>query len=53
MNVIKATLIPIILNYDLRFRDGEGIPKPQYNRILVLVPDKERVVEFRQRKKNE
>ena len=49
INVVKATLIAIILRYDLKFRTGEDQPVPRYNRILVLTPDKDRVVEFRSR----
>ena len=49
INVIKATLAAILLKYDLKFRDGESYPVPKYNRILVLTPNRERVVEFRNR----
>lgn len=53
MNVVKATLAAIIRRYDLRFPDGEGNPVPKYNRILVLMPDKERQVEFFNRAQKE
>jgi Cytochrome P450 len=52
-NVLKVTLAATILNYDLRLRVSEGNPVPKYNRILVLSPDRERVVEFRKRKEEE
>lgn len=47
--VLKCTLAAILQNYDLRFREGEGNPQPNYNRILVLTPDVERVVAFKKR----
>lgn len=50
MNVIKSTLIPLLLDYDLRLPDGEGNSVPKYNRILVLTPDRERVVQLRKRR---
>ena len=50
-NVIKSTLVPLLLDYDLRLPNGEGNPVPKYNRILVLVPDRERTVEFRRRRR--
>ncbi|KAL9609778.1 MAG: hypothetical protein Q9167_005474 [Letrouitia subvulpina] len=51
MNAIKAVLAPILLNYDLRLKDGDDRPRPRYNRIGVLMPDMDRVVEFRRRKR--
>ncbi|KAL9045293.1 MAG: hypothetical protein Q9214_001643 [Letrouitia sp. 1 TL-2023] len=51
MNAIKAILAPILLNYDLRLKDGDERPRPRYNRIGVLMPDMDRVVEFRRRKR--
>ncbi|KAL9005166.1 MAG: hypothetical protein Q9188_002040 [Gyalolechia gomerana] len=51
MNVIKAVLAPVLLGYDLRLKDGDDAKlPPKYNRILVLTPDMERVVEFRPRR---
>ena len=52
-NVIKSILIPLLLDYDLRIPDGESNAVPKYNRILVLMPDKERVVDFRKRRGGE
>lgn len=47
--VLKCTLAAILQKYDLRFSKGGENPAPKYNRILVLTPDVERVVEFRER----
>lgn len=50
MNVLKAIVARLLLKYDLKLRDGDTAnAQPKYNRILVLMPDTERVVEFRRR----
>lgn len=53
MNVLKAILAVIIQHYDLRLPDEESNPVPKYNHILVLMPDKERQVQFLNRARKE
>jgi hypothetical protein len=48
-NAVKATLAAILLRFELRMPPGETIPTQKYNSILVLVPPKEAVVQFRAR----
>jgi len=48
-NAVKATLAAILLRFELRMPPGETIPTQKYNSILVLVPPKESVVQFRAR----
>ena len=52
MNVVKATIVAILRRYDLRLPSSEKVPRPQYNRLLVLIPPKAQAVEFRRRGKN-
>jgi hypothetical protein len=54
VNVLKAIVAHLLLKYDLKLRDGDTAnAQPKYNRILVLMPDIERVVEFRRRGRKE
>ena len=47
MNVLKAIVARLLLKYDLKLRDGDtASAQPKNNRISVLMPEMERVVEF-------
>ncbi|CAG8952503.1 hypothetical protein HYFRA_00009606 [Hymenoscyphus fraxineus] len=50
MNTVKATLAEILRRYEMRMPSAGEQVTHKYNRILVLVPMKEQVVEFRDRK---